>query len=192
MDADLMPFSLIAKLLGGLALCFGVLVGLAWLLRKQWPSLLGAAKGARREDKGIQVLQTRGLGPGAALHLLEVDGARLLVLQGKERSEVIWTRDDGKDLGEAFESSAEGGSMVEGPGAAPRTMPQGAAARPAADAWSHADGPAGPMYDEALRLRHDRALAQQRDRQRRYRERRRQLEQASGLFQFPSQAAPRP
>ena len=56
MDADLMPFSLIAKLLGGLALCFAVLVGMAWLLRKQWPSLLGAAKGARREDKGIRSL----------------------------------------------------------------------------------------------------------------------------------------
>jgi hypothetical protein len=179
MDADLMPFSLIAKLLGGLALCFAVLVGMAWLLRKQWPSLLGASKGARREEKGIQVLQTRGLGPGTALHLLEVDGARLLVLQGKERSEVIWTRDDGKDLGEAFESAAP---------AIPMAAPQA----PVREAWSHAGGPAGPMYDEALRLRHDRALAQQRERQRRYRERQRQVEQGSGLFQFPGQSAPRP
>jgi hypothetical protein len=217
MGTDLMPLSLVAKLLGALALCFGLMVAAAWALRRHWPSL-GRALDAKREDKGLQVLQSRGLGPGAALHLIEVDGARILVLQGKERSDVIWSRDDEKLLdqacqGAAFEAAAP---PPAAPSPAPAAFAPYAAWAPTAvkaapeDAWEPEAAatldalaatleaqhlipgkakPAAPAQEgldpAALQARHDRNMDLQRERQRRYRERHRQLAQAQGVLLFP-------
>jgi flagellar biogenesis protein FliO len=95
MDTDLLPWVLTAKLVGALALCFAGLVGAAWMLRRRWPGLakLGAVE---QRHPGLQVIESRGLAPGTSLHLLEIEGTRLLVLQTKERGDVLWTRERGE------------------------------------------------------------------------------------------------
>lgn len=198
MGSDLMPLALVAKLLGGLALCFGLLVAAAWSLRRQWPRFKAGRGRESKPEPGMQVLQTRGLGPGAALHLVEVDGARLLVLQSKDRSDVVWSRDE-RPLGQAFESA--GGeaaldmddTLLGAPDILASYLPQTPAA-PAAPGGADSaplpppSAPAQPSAEGQLR----RALELQRERQRRYRERHRQAASSPQLLRFPLRPGTRP
>jgi hypothetical protein len=94
MDGELLPIALLAKLVTALAVCFAALLAGAWLLKRKWPAF-GRVGSPEPGRGGVTVVETKGLGPGSALHLLEVEGTRILVLQTKERSDVLWTRESG-------------------------------------------------------------------------------------------------
>jgi flagellar biogenesis protein FliO len=170
MDSELLPLGLAVKLVAALALCFGALVGAAWFLRRRWPGLarLGVAETKRG---GLTVIETHGLAPGTALHLLEVEGTRMLLLVTKERGEVLWTRDTTEG---SFEEFAE-----EDPESySPQRMRRPDAGTIPPEAWVGAG--TAPLADR------NRDLELHRERQRRYRERRR----SGGRFQDAAQAPP--
>jgi flagellar biogenesis protein FliO len=92
---DPLPLGLVLKLLLGLGLCFGLLVGAAWFARRVM------AGGARSGPEAlIQVRARLGLGPGTSLVLVGVRGRDLLIMQTKEGGNVLWE-------GDAEESSAK-------------------------------------------------------------------------------------
>lgn len=155
MSQDLLPFGLLLKLLGGLALCFGALLACAALVKARWgrASSLASMLGRTPPPEGIEIVETRGLSQGSALHLVRVEGCRLLLLQGKERSEVLWTSE-----------APTGAATFDEAGTVPAPAPADLA----------------PMLASI-----DRERELRRERQRRFRERRRKALAQAALLPFP-------
>src|SRR3954452_8173860 len=63
-----------ARMVVGLVIVIAVIFAVYWLLKTY-----SRSKGSLREDGRIQVLATTALGQNRAVHLIEVDGAQLLV-----------------------------------------------------------------------------------------------------------------
>jgi len=152
-----MPLGLAAKLVGALALCFGALVCAAWALKRRWPGLARLAASGSGSGE-LTIIETRGLAPGSALHLLEVDGTRILLLQTRERGDVLWTRESGEGVFEEPDGGAGPAARKHtraepGPATAAAAASKGPTAKAAAAVLDTATWLDGSNDEAARRLR---------------------------------------
>jgi len=103
-DSDLDPSELFLKMMGAVVLIIGLGVGLVYVSKRFLPKV-GSAPGRR-----IQITETVPLGARKALHLVEVEGRKVLIGSTAERITMLADVSDGFFGGD--EVKEEGGREI--------------------------------------------------------------------------------